>query len=173
MLVALDVAYGEADALAAAVAFADWPAAEAAATYTALVAPVAAYEPGFFYRRELPCLLAVLTQLDLATVAALVVDGYVALPPDGRPGLGQHLYEALDGRVPVVGVAKTRFAGSGPQVAAVRRGQSQNPLYVSSAGLPLAEAARHVAAMHGPHRLPTLLKRVDELTRPKPAPPLR
>ena len=166
MLLALDVAYsGTAHGYAVGLAFADWPAATAAATYAATVAPVADYAPGAFYQRELPCLLAVLAQVELATIRCLVVDGYVSLGEDARPGLGQHLYEALGERIAVVGVAKTRFQGVAPQVAPVLRGLSQNPLYVTSVGLPLGEAAAGVAAMHGAYRFPTLLKQLDELTK--------
>ncbi|RZJ89009.1 MAG: endonuclease V, partial [Hymenobacter sp.] len=112
MILALDVAYtGDTQGHAVAIAFPTWAAAAAAATYAVTVAPIAAYEPGAFYKRELPCLLAVLAQVNLAGVSCLVVDGYVTLGAEARPGLGQHLYEALGGRVPVVGVAKTRFAG--------------------------------------------------------------
>jgi deoxyribonuclease V len=166
MILALDVALGIIGVgYVVAVTFADWDAAAPAATYAATVSPIAAYEPGAFYKRELPCLLAVLAQIDLREVCCVVVDGYVTLGAEQRPGLGQHLYEALGGRVPVVGVAKTRFAGVAPQVAPVRRGQSQNPLYITSAGLPVDEAARLVASMHGAHRFPTLLKLLDDLTK--------
>jgi deoxyribonuclease V len=166
MILALDVAYtGDAQGYAVALAFTEWEVAVPAATYTATVSPIAAYEPGSFYKRELPCLLAVLAQIDLGQVSCVVVDGYVMLGAEQRPGLGQHLYEALGGRMPVVGVAKTRFAGVAPQVVPVRRGQSQNPLYVTSVGLPVDEAARLVASMHGAHRFPTLLKLLDALTK--------
>ena len=63
----------------------------------------------------------------------------------------------------MIGVAKTAFAGA-PAVPVVR-GDSARPLYVTAAGLDPQLAARHLAAMHGPHRLPTLLKRVDTLAR--------
>jgi len=166
MILALDVAYtGDAQGYAVAIAFAEWTAAAPAATYAATVAPVPPYEPGAFYKRELPCLLAVLAQVELAEVGCVVVDGYVTLRAEERPGLGQHLYEALGGRVPVVGVAKTKFAGVAPQVVAVRRGQSQNPLYITSTGVTVSEAAGWVASMHGEYRFPTLLKYLDDLTR--------
>jgi deoxyribonuclease V len=165
MLIALDVAYREPQGHAVGVAFPDWASDAVSAVYTATIEQVPAYEPGAFYKRELPCLLAVLAQIDLATVRCVVVDGYVTLGAEGRPGLGQHLHEALGGRVPVVGVAKTRFAGVAPQVVPLLRGQSQSPLYITSVGIPAAEAARRVAAMHGAHRFPTLLKLLDDLTR--------
>ena len=166
MILALDVAYtGDAQGYAVAIAFAEWTAATPAATYAATVAPVPPYEPGAFYKRELPCLLAVLAQVELAEVSCVVVDGYVTLGADGRPGLGQHLYEAMGGRVPVVGVAKTKFAGVAPQVVAVRRGQSKNPLFVTSIGVPVGDAAGRVASMHGEYRFPKLLKLLDDLTK--------
>lgn len=58
----------------------------------------------------------------------------MALGAKSCPGLGQHLYEALGCQVPVVGVAKTHFAGVAVPVL-----RSQNPLYVTSVSLPLAE----------------------------------
>ncbi|RZL09891.1 MAG: endonuclease V, partial [Hymenobacter sp.] len=155
----------DAQGYAVALAFTSWTDAGPAATYAATISPIAAYEPGAFYKRELPCLLAVLAQVDLGEVSCVVVDGYVTLGAEERPGLGQHLYEALGGRVPVVGVAKTRFAGVAPQVVPVLRGQSQNPLYVTSVGLPVSEAAGVVASMHGDYRFPTLLKLLDDLTK--------
>lgn len=165
MLIALDVAYRESQGYAVAVAFPDWASDAVSAVYTATIEPVPAYEPGAFYKRELPCLLAVLAQVDLAEVSCVVVDGYVTLGTESRPGLGQHLHEALGGRVPVVGVAKTRFAGVAPQVVPLLRGQSQSPLYITSVGILAAEAARLVATMHGPYRFPTLLKLLDDLTK--------
>jgi len=38
-------------------------------------------------------------------------------------------------------------------------------LYVTAAGMRLQEAADRIQRMHGPHRIPTLLKRVDTLAR--------
>jgi deoxyribonuclease V len=65
----------------------------------------------------------------------------------------------------VVGVAKTRFAGAGGSAVPICRGGSRSPLYITAAGADAIDAAGWVAAMHGPHRVPTLLKRVDRLAR--------
>jgi deoxyribonuclease V len=120
------------------------------------------YQSGQFYRRELPCILAVLKSLpELAQV--IIIDGYVWLG-DHRPGLGAHLYEALGQQVAVVGVAKTRFVRAEP-VELVLRGRSRSPLYVTAVGMDLAEAASRIRTMHGSYRIPTLLKRVDQLSR--------
>ena len=59
-----------------------------------------------------------------------------------------------------------RTGSSGATLAQeLRRGTSRSPLYVTAAGMEATEAARHIAEMHGPHRVPTLLKRVDRLCR--------
>src|SRR5262249_54353360 len=144
------------EAVAACVLFAGWADEAPALERVHRVAGVAPYQPGQFYKRELPCLLVVLGTID-APVGGGVIDGYVWLG-EGRPGLGAHLYEALGRRVPVVGVAKTRFASA--TALEVARGGAR-PLYVTAAGLDPAVAAGHVLGMHGPHRIPTLLKRVD------------
>jgi deoxyribonuclease V len=163
MLACVDVDYRGDEAVAACVLFGAWPAEHSAGEHFLHLTGVAPYQPGQFYRRELPCLLAVLGRV-AEPLEAVVIDGYVWLRDEESPGLGAHLYRALGGAVPVVGVAKTRFA-SARAAAAVRRGDSQKPLYVTAAGLPVDEAARHVQSMHGPHRLPTLLKQVDRLCR--------
>lgn len=152
--------YRDGYAVAAGVWFRGWAADAAEHEATAVVRDVAEYEPGAFYRRELPCLTAVLTAGPQPDV--VIVDGYVWLGAD-RPGLGARLFAALGGAVPVVGVAKTRFASA--EAVAVCRGGSQSPLWVTAAGIDPAEAAGHVAAMAGPYRVPTLLKRADGLAR--------
>ncbi len=127
---------------------------------TAFVEEVAAYRPGEFYRRELPPLRAVLADVD--DVELLVVDGYVTLDPGGRPGLGAYAHAEFG--VPVVGVAKTRFAPAVHAIPVVR-GNATRPLYVTSAGIQPADAAELVAAMAGRFRLPDALRRVDHLAR--------
>ena len=95
-------------------------------------------------------------------IELLIVDGYVDLDPEGKPGLGAHAHEAFG--VPVVGVAKTRFA-TATHAAPVLRGNSARPLFVTAAGVPVADAAGMVAGMAGKYRLPDALRRVDALAR--------
>jgi deoxyribonuclease V len=158
-----DVAYAEPDGWAACLLADGWTAPTPAASYVVHVAPVAAYAPGSFYVRELPCLLAALGALQQKP-DVVVVDGYVWLDAAGRKGLGAHLYDALEHRIPVVGVAKTAFAGAA-FARHVRRGRSQRPLYVTAAGLPVDDVAARVQAMAGPNRIPTLLGDADRLAR--------
>ena len=145
----------------------DWADAEPCYEVTAFVEAVAEYEPGAFYKRELPCLLAVLAKLP-AVPDLVVVDGYAWLGPE-RPGLGAHLYEALKRAVPVAGVAKTRFRSADEVATAVTRAGSKQPLWVTAVGVDAAEAAECVRRMHGEYRVPTLLNRVDRLCRDGPA----
>ena len=159
----LDVDYREPGAVAACVLASGWSDAAPSAELVERVAEVEPYQPGQFYRRELPCLLAVLDRLP-APPDVVVVDGYVWLG-EGRPGLGARLHEALGRAVPVVGVAKTCFQGAAGIAAKVFRGGSRQPLWVTTAGIDPEEAAEQVCAMHGTFRIPTLIKRVDQLCR--------
>jgi deoxyribonuclease V len=163
MLACVDVDYRDHEAVAACVLFRAWGDAAGAAEEVEHIAPVEPYQPGQFYRRELPCLLAVLGKVP-RPLEAVVIDGYVWLGDETSPGLGGHLYTALGRAVAVIGVAKTRFAGVSV-ARPVLRGGSRRPLWITAAGLDPDTAARHVAGMHGPFRIPTLLKRVDQLCR--------
>jgi len=165
MIAILDVHYHDDAGAAACVLIDRWTDATARDELTERVAPVEPYVPGQFYRRELPCLLAVLRKAPPA-LEAIVVDGHVWLGATGSPGLGAHLHAALREATPIIGVAKTPYAGTPPHVAApLLRGTSRQPLYVSATGLSLEVAVDHIRAMPGLHRLPELLKRADQLAR--------
>jgi len=160
MIVCLDVDYRAASVVTACVGFVEWTDATAAREHVVRSAsPAAAYEPGRFFERELPYLRAALASFGETTELA-IVDGYVWLA-DGVPGLGAHLHDAIG--VPVVGVAKTAYAGS--SAIAITRGESASPLFVTAVGIDAKTAADQVVAMHGQFRIPTLLKRADSLAR--------
>ncbi|MGE5523994.1 MAG: endonuclease V [Rhodospirillaceae bacterium] len=166
----LDVHYKKAGARGACVVADAWEAPCPIATYTEEIEAVEPYEPGSFYRRELPCLLAVLRLLP-ALPDTVIIDGYVWLPSmNERPGLGAHLYEALGRQTAVIGVAKTAFIGaeSSPIVVPVLRGASRVPIFVTAAGMYMGDAAQHVRHMAGKHRIPTLLRLADRLCRSAP-----
>ena len=163
MLCAVDVHYSNAAARAAAVVFSAWESERADHEVVVDIDRVEPYVPGDFYRRELPCIAAVLERVH-AELRVILVDGYVWLDAEGTPGLGAHLYRMRGEAAAVIGVAKSSYAGS-PHARRVLRGTSLRPLYLTAAGIDLDEAAAQVAAMHGPHRIPTLLARVDRLCR--------
>jgi deoxyribonuclease V len=163
VLACVDVGYAERDARAACVVFARWEDEAPAEEHVVEIDDPAPYVPGEFYKRELPCLLRVL-ELVRAPLEVIVIDGYVTLDPEGRPGLGARLFEALGGSTAIVGVAKTSFA-TATHAVAVKRGRSEKPIFVTARGLSEATAAAYVERMHGDSRIPTLLRRVDRLSR--------
>jgi deoxyribonuclease V len=172
-IVCTDVHYAETTALAAAVLLSDWADGVPAQTWTTPIASIEPYVSGQFYRREMPCLLQLLTPILpmlRETSGIIIVDSYVWLGIDTVnnseqiPGLGAHLYAALGQTIPVIGVAKTHFAAASP-VMEVLRGSSQSPLYVSAVGIELSEAAQRVQNMAGEFRIPEALKLVDKLSR--------
>ncbi|HWP57054.1 MAG TPA: endonuclease V [Candidatus Acidoferrales bacterium] len=163
MIAAVDAHYAETQAIAACVVFHRWTDHRPCGEIIERIPNAAPYEPGRFYLRELPCLLAVLDKVS-RPLEAILIDGYVWLGDEAKPGLGAHLYASLGKITPVIGVAKSRFH-QGKAVQALLRGKSSRPLFVSAAGVELAEAAAHVREMHGPFRVPTLLKHVDRLCR--------
>lgn len=124
------------------------------------------YESGSFYKRELPCLISILNNIDLnPALDCLVIDGFVVLDDDGKLGLGGYLYEHLARKIPVIGVAKNNFATIHQLKREVLRGESAKPLYVTAAGMDLDEASAHISKMHGDFRIPTVLKLVDSRCR--------
>ncbi len=160
---AVDVDYRSDYAIAAGVLFTDWHSSNPVQTLRVRINEVQPYQAGAFYRRELPCIQAVLAQLK-QPLAGVIVDGFVYLGAEQTAGLGWHVWQALAEQVPVIGVAKTAFADT-PAEPAVLRGDSARPLYVTAAGLALADAKKHIQQMHGTFRVPTLLKAVDQLCR--------
>jgi deoxyribonuclease V len=162
-ILAVDVAYFQERASVAGVLFGNWQDAKSAREFVLETETPAQYQPGQFYRRELPCILRLLEEYDLHP-EYLLVDGFVFLDGRKEPGLGWHLYQALGRKVAVIGVAKSAFKGIGSEYQ-VHRGGSAKALYVTAAGVEVEAAQAFILAMHGQHRIPTLLKRVDELSR--------
>jgi deoxyribonuclease V len=165
MILAVDVDYGDSSAIVAGVTFENWDDEVPEDIYISRVVGVADYVPGSFYKRELPCILALLTEHKL-TPEIIVIDGFVYLNGIDAPGLGKHLYDALDGKIAVIGVAKRAFKGIDVKFATYRGG-SKKPLYVTAEGIEVQDARRAVERMHGKYRNPALLKKVDQVCRQK------
>jgi deoxyribonuclease V len=159
---AIDVHYPEAGgATAALVVVADRRFADVRDEVVIHLTQAAPYQPGEFYRRELPPIHAVLTTA-AQRLQLLVIDGYVTLDPDGKPGLGAHLHH--DTGIPLIGVAKSVYR-TATHAISVHRGRATRPLFVTAAGIPPQEAADLVTAMAGANRLPDALRRADTLAR--------
>ena len=139
MLACVDVSYGSGDpraprvapvgatavpehATAACLVWSAWGNAMEKRALTARVEDVAPYVPGAFYQRELPCLLEVLRRVE-APLEVVVIDGYVWLSADRRPGL----LVARLGLAHLRGAAASRYAG----LSAVRR---EDPVHSNGVG---------------------------------------
>lgn len=131
-------------------------------THTTVVEKVEGYKSGEFYKRELPCIKALLEEHNL-TPDCIIVDGFVHLE-GGKPGMGKYLFDALDGNIPVIGVAKNPM-GTIHEKHEVIRGKSVKPLFVTSEGIGLGHAKYIVSQLDGKYRIPNNLRLADRLCR--------
>jgi deoxyribonuclease V len=166
MKLAVAVHYHGDEAWAAAVAFDEWDAREASRTFTSRVAQVERPSPGKLDLRDLPCLVQLLREHALEP-DVIVIDGSVHLDAAETPGLGRHLYEALGGRIAIIGVSTRSMPGM-PAQFEVFREEEARPLTVTCVGIDLGAAKIRVRAMHGKRRIPTLLKLVARIARGGP-----
>lgn len=164
MKLALAVHFEGDGARAAAVAFDDGASPEPTRTFVTTIAH-AEKKParGELDLRELPCLLQLLREHALAP-ELLLIDGFVHLDAQETPGLGQHLFHALGGRTPVIGLAKSAAPGL-PAQFEVHREEEVRPLLVTCAGIDLGAAKARVRGMHGRKRVPTLMKLAARLAK--------
>src|SRR5262245_17577324 len=132
MIFLVDVAYSESGGVAAGVLMRGWTDIAPSREIVVRIPHVEDYVPGEFYRRELPCIEAALKEVH-ETLECIVIDGFVTLGSPARNGLGAMLWEKLERRVPVIGVAKSKFFGA-PDETILLRGASQRPLFVTAAG---------------------------------------
>ncbi|WP_415327142.1 endonuclease V [Chryseobacterium sp. MMS23-Vi53] len=165
MIYAFDTYYFDDYANTICIAFEDWTSEIETETFSEKTTITSDYESGAFYKRELPCILSLLKQINLKENDIIIVDGYVTLDNDGKIGLGGYLYEALDKKYPIVGIAKNGFASPDFQRREVLRGESKTPLFVTSKGINVDEIKPKIEQMHGNFRIPTLFKKLDQLTR--------
>lgn len=163
MKLIVTVQFDGAQATVAAAACEDWDAAEAAKTYVLRIAQVDKPVRGSLDLRGLPCVMHLLREHSLAP-EILMLDGFVHLDADETPGLGQHLHQALGGKVPVIGVSKKGLPGLTAQFEVLREDEAP-PLWVTCAGIDIGAAKARLRAMHGRKRVPTLLKLVARLAK--------
>jgi exodeoxyribonuclease-5/deoxyribonuclease V len=165
MILAFDTYYFDNKAKTVCLEFENWNEDKNFKVHAEIIHNVSEYIPGEFYKRELPCILSLLNQIDLKNIETIIVDGFVYLDDDKKYGLGGHLYEKLNNEIPIIGVAKTNFASIKKDKKALLRGDSAKPLFITSIGIDLEEAFQKVESMAGEFRMPTLLKELDRLTK--------
>lgn len=154
----MDVQYGDDQAIVAVLVWrggVEW-------SHTLRLPAAAPYEPGQFYRRELPCLMAGIGCVPERFQPDLyLIDGFVETAP-GVAGLGMHLYRSLPQPVPVIGVGKTKFL-TAPSIEVSRFGRA--PLFVSAVGIGADKAVELIRDLPGEYRLPDLIRWTDQLAR--------
>ena len=164
MIAAIDIHYKETYAKAVCVVF-NWEDETPQHIYTDIITEVEPYISGEFYKRELPCILKVLQQVDLSSLEAIIVDGHVFVHNDQKYGLGGYVWEALHKKIPIIGIAKKSFIHTEKVATPIKRGTSESPLFVSCIGIDKETVLNKVKLLHGPHRMPTILKLVDSVSR--------
>ncbi|WP_408733616.1 endonuclease V [Neptunitalea lumnitzerae] len=167
MILVFDTYYYNDNAKTICLSFEDWNKEDCFNVYSETISGIEEYVSGEFYKRELPCILSLISQIDLDKVHVIIIDGFVYLNDNNKYGLGAYLYDALNKEIPVIGVAKRDFASINKNREVVFRGISQNPLFITSVGIDLKTASERIKEMNGEFRIPTLLKEVDRLTREK------
>lgn len=166
MIYCLDTYYFEDKANTACVGIEEWTSETIAFETNQVITGIAEYESGSFYKRELPCLTSILETINLDVENdIIVIDGYVVLDDNGKLSLGGYLFEALNGKIPVVGVAKNNFIDLVKLKRPVYRGESKKPLFVTAKGMDVSETAACIKSMHGDFRFPTILKKADQRSR--------
>jgi deoxyribonuclease V len=170
MILAFDTYYFEDKAKTVGIGFNTWAATTDLKIYTEILDGVEDYIPGEFYRRELPCILSLLKLIDIADIEFIIVDGFVYLDDEGKPGLGAHLFQQLEQKIPVIGLAKSNFATLQKNKRMLIRGDSKKPLFVTSVGIDIDLATSYIREMSGLYRMPAVLKYLDTLTKEIPGP---
>jgi len=165
MIYAFDTYYYDDYANTICLVFEDWNSERESEVFSEKTPVPSDYESGAFYKRELPCILSLLDQISLQPGDLIIVDGYVTLDEHGKNGLGGYLYEALDRKFPIVGIAKNGFNSNDPKRRTVYRGESKTPLFLTAKGIDVEVIQSEIEKMHGKFRIPTLLKKLDQLTR--------
>jgi exodeoxyribonuclease-5/deoxyribonuclease V len=167
MILAFDTYYFDYKAKTVCISFDNWKANKVSKIQSETLDNIEDYISGEFYKRELPCILSLISRIDLTNAEFIIVDGFVFLDDEQKYGLGAHLYKALTNNIPVIGVAKTNFATIKKQERKLLRGKSNRPLFITAIGIDVDEAVTKIESMDGEYRIPTLLKELDKLTKEK------
>ena len=169
MILAFDTYYFDHKAKTVCLAFKNWNDKEPASIFEKIISGLAEYEPGAFYKRELPCILSLLTEIKsgIKEIEAIIIDGFVILDDHNKLGLGGYLYQYLDDKIPVIGIAKSGFRGNTKNVHKLIRGESRKPLFITALSMELESAYENIKSMHGDFRMPTILQILDTKTKEK------
>lgn len=160
MILSIDVDYRNDYAVAVGIEFNDWNDKTPSNIYYSKCYEYGEYISGQFYKRELPCIKALINEHNLSP-SLIIVNGYVYLE-DNKPGLGYYVYDTYN--VPVIGIASKPYKNPIDKYI-IYRGNSKTPIYISSVGMPIEEAKVKIRNMYGKYRMPYLIKLTDTKTR--------
>ncbi len=166
MIAAADVHYREDKAVGVIVLFSEWESLDIL-SYEKIefTGKYSEYIPGEFYKRELPILISLYERIKNTELEAFIVDGYVFLGKEEKPGLGYYVYQNLGGSIPVIGAAKSRFKENSENCRELLRGKSAKPMYITSIGISPDEALMKMQKMKGSFRIPDILSKLDRMTK--------
>lgn len=167
MILAIDSYYFENKAKTVCLIFEQWNSLKIKNSFTEIISNIENYVPGEFYKRELPCIISLISKLDVTKIDFIIIDGFVYLDDNRKFGLGAYLYEKLSGKIPIIGVAKTDFISLNKNKQLLFRGKSKKPLFITSIGINIDDATEKIKIMNGEYRIPTLLKELDKQTKEK------
>jgi len=167
MILAFDTYYSDSKAKTVCICFDNWEDDTINDIYIESLECIEDYIPGEFYKRELPGILSILNNTTLNDVKAIIVDGYVILDDSGKLGLGGHLYKKVGQKIPIIGVAKSNYRSLKIRKKEVYRGMSKKPLYITTLGMEINIAYEKIKKMKGDYRIPSLLMKLDRLTKEK------
>jgi deoxyribonuclease V len=153
-ILCLDAVYGPVQAVAAGAVIKGWDAKAAEQMFVGRFEARRRYQPGAFYKRELPLLLPLISNVD-APIGVIVIEGYVLAQSRRAAGPRRASFRKLGFRIPVIGVAKTQYRADTWSIP-IRRAGSERPSFVTSAGMDQEEAAACIRNMHRDHRIPTI-----------------
>ena len=161
MILAFDSYYFNDKAKTVALLFNEWTDNTEYQIFKETIESSSKYKSGEFFKKELPCILSLMKRINLEQISTIIIDGFVSLDDNNKMGLGAYLYENINKSIPIIGVAKSDFHTLRDNKRLVYRGESLKPLYITSIGIELEEAAKNVKKMDGKYRIPTLLKKLD------------
>ena len=95
MILAIDSYYFENKAKTVCLIFEQWNSLEIKNSFTEITSNIENYVSGEFYKRELPCIISLISKLDLTKIDFIIIDGFVYLDDNRKFGLGAYLYEKI------------------------------------------------------------------------------
>ncbi len=165
MKICLNINYKENKANIAGITFSDWKSPIVISSKKIIKNDIETYNPEELYKKELSCLLELLQTYELSEINTIIIDGYVYADGNKKQETGAYLYEALDKKIPVIGISKIKRYEYNLVTKIVFRGDSSDPLYITSVGIDEGYAAFMIKNMHGELRIPTLLQEAEKLSK--------